>query len=351
MTQRTTAPSRVAIAANNGEIGGGEVMLLNIARACEELGIDVTVVGPSHPSELVDAARRAGHRTVALEAHGRREWMRSLRRWDRTQRDGILWCNGFVPALATAGRPNRIVHLHSIVGATRRALLAIARAGALATLVPSIWMQRSVRGSRVFPNWVEPVPSRGPAERDGDEFVVGFLGRISVDKGVPVLARAIQELEQQHPGRFRLLLAGAPRFVSEHDEHAVQESLAPIETLIDRTGWVEPSEFFSRVDLLVCPSVAPESFGLVAAEAMSARSPLVVTDAGALPEVLGRDSADVVPAGDSDALVRAIIGHADGAADRSSTTQKAYERWSTEFSPDSGRARTKRMLAQVGLVR
>lgn len=347
MTRRRIPPARVAIAANNGEIGGGEVMLLNIARACEDLGVDVTVVGPSHPSELVDASRRAGHRTVALEARDRRGWMRALRRWDRTQRDGILWCNGLVPALATAAHRDRIIHLHSIVGPARRALLAIARAGALVTLVPSLWMRQNVRGSQVFSNWVYPASAEARVERDGREFIVGFLGRISVDKGVPVLAQALQQLEQRQPGRFRLLLAGAPRFVSEHDQHALEEALAPVEALIDRVGWIDRSELFARVDLLVCPSAAPESFGLVAAEAMSARTPLVVSDAGALPEVVGPGSADVVPAGDADALARAIVRHADGAEDRASTTQAGHERWSAEFSPEAGRERTRHLLGSI----
>ena len=37
------------IATNNGDIGGGEVMLLNIARAARSLGYRVTVIGPAHP--------------------------------------------------------------------------------------------------------------------------------------------------------------------------------------------------------------------------------------------------------------------------------------------------------------
>lgn len=347
MTRRTTATPRVTIAANNGEIGGGEVMLLNIARACEELGIDVTVVGPSHPSDVVDAARRAGHRTVALEARDRREWMRALRRWDRTQREGVLWCNGLVPALATVGRPNRIVHVHSTVAPARRGLLSLARAGALTTLVPSASMLHDVRNAEVFPNWVAPVAVAERIDRDDDRFVVGFLGRISVDKGVPILALAVQRLEQRHPGRFRMLLAGEPRFVSERDQRAVEDALAPVDALIERAGWIEPAEFFSRVDLLVCPSVWPEPFGLVAAEAMAARTPLLVSDAGALPEVVGHDSADVVPAGDAEALARAIVRHADGVADAAATAQTGHERWSAEFSPDAGRKRTRRMLAQL----
>jgi glycosyltransferase involved in cell wall biosynthesis len=57
------------------------------------------------------------------------------------------------------------------------------------------------------------------------------------------------------------------------------------------------------VDLAVFPSVAPEAFGLVAAEAMSIGCPYVISDAGALPEVAG-DHPYVAAAGDAEALPR-----------------------------------------------
>ncbi|MCC2030740.1 glycosyltransferase family 4 protein [Microbacterium allomyrinae] len=348
MTLPTSGSEPVTIAANNGDIAGGEVMLLNIARACEELGVDTAVVGPSHPSDLVDAARDAGHRTVVLEANGRKEWMRSLRRWDRTQRGGLLWCNGLVPSLATAGHPGRIVHVHSTVPPARRAMLSIARRGALATLVPSASMRRDVRGADVFPNWVLPIERRERERRGDGTFVLGFLGRVSVDKGVPILAAALGRLEQSHPGRFRLLLAGDPRFVPERDQRAVEDALVSVEGLVERTGWIAPGEFFARVDLIVCPSVWPEPFGLVAAEAMATRTPLLVSDAGALPEVVGRDESVIVPAGDVDALAAAILDRADGVIDTSASVRSGWDRWEKEYSPEAGVNRTRQLLTGMG---
>ncbi|MBX0301321.1 glycosyltransferase family 4 protein [Cryobacterium sp. 1639] len=338
----------MTIAANNGAIAGGEVMLLNIARACEELGVDTVVVGPSHSSDLVDAAREAGHRTVVLEASTRREWMRALRRWDRDQREGLLWCNGLVAAIATTGHPDRIVHVHSTVAPARKAALSIARLGALATVVPSTSMRRDVRAADVFPNWVRPIERRNRERRSDEAFVVGYLGRISVDKGVPILAGALGRLEQSHPGRFRLLLAGDGRFVSQRDQRAVETALEPLDGLVERLGWIEPTEFFDRVDLIVCPSVWAEPFGLVAAEAMATRTPLLVSDAGALPEVVGGDDAVIVAAGDVNALAAAILDRADGVGDAAAAVQAGFARWEAEFSPEAGRERTRRLLAGLG---
>ena len=56
------AMTRIYVAANRGDIGGGEVMLLRLAAALAELGYDVTAVVPSTPSNL--AVRGTGRRTA-----------------------------------------------------------------------------------------------------------------------------------------------------------------------------------------------------------------------------------------------------------------------------------------------
>ena len=88
------------------------------------------------------------------------------------------------------------------------------------------------------------------------------------------------------------MLAGDDRFVPEADRAVVNGALAGAERAGVRRGahrLGRPDAFFSQVDLAVFPSVRAESFGLVAAEAMAAGVPFVVSDAGALPEVAGPD--------------------------------------------------------------
>ena len=63
------------IATNNGDIGGGEVMLLNIARAARSLGYKVTIVGPSEPKQLVEAAADEGFPRIVLPAKNRAQYM------------------------------------------------------------------------------------------------------------------------------------------------------------------------------------------------------------------------------------------------------------------------------------
>lgn len=341
----------VTIATNNGDIGGGEVMLLGIARALEEIGVDTTVVAPSSPAGLAEASRRAGHRTVTLRAHDRVAWMRALRAWDRRERLGVLWCNGLVPAVATAGRPARIVHLHQRPIGPHAPLAAVARRGALRTIVPSRSMTEAVHGAEVFPNWVaEPRPVRRRPESGNDPaspFVLGFLGRPSLDKGVHVLAEAVQLLSEEEPGRYRLFLAGEPRFVDRRQRRRVESALATIDPYVVKPGWIEPAVFFSSIDLFVAPSVRPESFGLVVAEAMAAGVPLLVSSTGAFPEVVGEDSLDTVPAADPVALAAAIKARADEIDPP--RVQQYRARWRDEFSPQAGRERTHRLLDSIAV--
>ena len=61
---------------------------------------------------------------------------------------------------------------------------------------------------------------------------------------------------------------------------------------------------YNQASIAVCPSLY-EGFGLPAGEAMSCALPVVSSDGGALPEVVG-DAGIVVKAGNSGALVIAI---------------------------------------------
>lgn len=336
-------PERVYLATNNGDIGGGEVMLLKIAATLDTLGVNVTVIGPSSPGALVAAARERDLAVVELNADGRKAWMLALRRWDKKHRQGHLWCNGLVPAFATSFRANRTVHLHQRPAGLQRALAAVARFRSARTVVPSRWMTTSVPGAEILPNWTEQVQAELPRPLAGEgPTVLGYLGRLSTEKGVDVLARAVRGLESAHPGRFRLVVAGEARFVDEASQSAVARALGAIEPLVEFTGWVTPEKLFSRIDLLVVPSVVPESFGLVVAEAMSARVPVIVSNAGALPEVLGAED-DVFPAGDPSALASAILAKVDGGVQ--AAVQQNFERWTDRFSPSAGLQGVAQMLS------
>ena len=332
------------IASNQGSMGGGEVMMLAIAEAARELGREITVVAPQTPGDVVAEARRRGFRVVAIHGDTTPKYLANLRRWDAIERTGLLWCNGLRPAFATSGHPNRVVHLHQRPSGKLRALATVARRGASATIVPSASMADVVSGAQVMWNWNPPAHDRAARPVMGT-FTVGFLGRLSSDKGVPRLCETMSELERRHPGRFKLLLAGEPRFVDPADADRVANRIAALGDAVDHRGWMDRDEFFSSVDLAVFPSVWPEPFGLVVSEAMSAHCPFVITDAGALQEVAGAEHPFVAKADDAVSLADTIERAAEGYDEE--LLDAARDRWQTNFSPGAGRARLAEILADV----
>lgn len=332
------------IASNQGSMGGGEVMLLSLAEAARELGRDVTIVAPADPPLVVDEAKLRGFRVVAIEGRNTAQYLRNLRRWDAKHRRGLLWCNGLRPALATAGHPDRVVHLHQLPAGKLRALAKLAAHGATRVVVPSPFMARSVEGAEVLWNWSEEMHVPRSVRSDDRPFTLGFLGRLSTDKGIDVLCRAMEQLERRHPGRYRLVLAGESRFVDAAEADRIDTAINALGAAATRKGWVDPEEFFASVDLAVFPSVATESFGLVVAEAMSARVPFVISDSGALPEVACEGHPWIVPAGDASALADTIEA---AAADPGRGLDEARQRWEEHFSPTAGRERLRALLDDI----
>lgn len=336
--------SAVVLAANNGEVGGGEVMLLATAGVLRDLGVETEVVGPDAGGGVLDAAEEAGFPVHRLDAD-RRRYAHELREWHRGT-TGLTWCHGLVPSLATAGRRHRLVHLHQLPSRAHRAALLAARSGATATLAPSRWLAARVSGTSVLPNWTAdpgPVPPHAPHEGAPR---LGFLGRHTVDKGLVVLAEALAGLPEGE--RPRLVLAGEPRFTDAATARRVAEALDPLGDTVERVGWVTPAALFTAVDGLVVPSVAPEAFGLAAAEAMAAGVPVVTTDAGALPELVGPDHPWVAAAGDADALRAAVAAWAAAApTERASVVADQRARWQAEHSPEAAHDRIAALLRDL----
>lgn len=338
------------IATNNGDIGGGEVMLMNIARAARSLGYKVTIVGPAEPSQLVEAAADEGFARVVLPAKNRPQYMLALRQWHARHKDILLWCNGLVPATATGGRKNRIVHLHQFADGINAKFVPFARRNASVTLVPSRYVARACPGSEVFANWVSGVSTELDHYVGDRRLRVGFLGRLTPAKGIPTLCEAMSILNKDEI-IYDFIIGGEPVFTTEEGRAQVEEALARVAPFSTRLGWTTPDRLFGDIDMLVVPSAGTEeSFGLVVAEAMSARIPVVISDAEPLAEVIGGGSSYpyIVPKNQPQALAQAIekLGQeireeTEALAER---TSELFWRWQENYSPEAGKVRVGEIL-------
>lgn len=336
---------QMSLAANNGEIGGGEVMLLRSAIALRQLGFDVRIIAPDSPAAMSREARRLGFSVETIPGEGRLAYMRGMRRWRRRNLRTPLWCHGLVPGLATAGLGPRILHLHSIPHGLQKVATRLAALGARRVLVPSAVAARAVPGSEVFENWTEEAQV---VRRAGTAATLGYLGRVTSAKGVPDLLNALKVLRLRHV-EMTALIAGSSAFEGEGDAEEIAALLGDLDACVEREGWTERGDFFSRVDLAVFPSRAAESFGLVVAEAMAAGVPFVISDAGALPEVAGEHHPWTTQAGDPMDLARVIDEalHAIKTGEHLPIAQAAHVRWEERYSPQAGLQRVRDLLAAI----
>lgn len=341
----------VTIATNNGDIGGGEVMLFNIARQLRSLHCDVTIVGPKHPAEVVEAAADEGFDVVSLPARNRKQYMAQLRMWDRQHRQDLLWCNGLVPSVATTGHTNRIVHLHQIPSGKLKVLARLAMKNALRCLIPSKFGAERITGTEVFYNWSNDLNMPLQRKQLSNPLKVGFIGRPSSLKGTDDLADALSLLNLEG-GEYELLIGGEAKFVESQDREYVEKKLEALGACVHQLGWVEPAAFFQQIDVLVVPSIAEESFGLVLVEAMSARLPVIISDAGALPEIAGSHYPWVYPRGNVTELAQKIAEVGENLRRHSdlleTTLSDAYWRWHENFSSNAGKTRIEDLLISLG---
>ncbi len=122
-------------------------------------------------------------------------------------------------------------------------------------------------------------PSNRTRSADDRTFVLGFVGRLSVEKNVALLATVQQELEQMGIHDFRFMIVG-----HGGEEEWLREHLPRAEF----TGVLKGkalSEAYANMDLFVFPSHT-DTFGNVVLEALASGVPAIVTPDGGPPTII-----------------------------------------------------------------
>ncbi|MGY1781748.1 glycosyltransferase family 4 protein [Geodermatophilus sp. SYSU D01036] len=160
-------------------------------------------------------------------------------------------------------------------------------------------------GVEVIPVGIDPevfTPPPAGRPREADSIVVTTSADVPL-KGLVHLLEAVAKLRTERPVRLTVVGTARPG--------------GPAESALDRLGLRDAVRFTGPlpeadlVRLLQTATVAAipslyEGFSLPAVEAMACGTPLVTTDAGALPEVVGSQAGLRVRAGDVDELTAAL---------------------------------------------
>lgn len=137
-----------------------------------------------------------------------------------------------------------------------------------------------------------------------EEKIVLFVGRLVYEKGVHVLVNAVPKVLEKANAKFIIVGNG---YMKEQLSGLVK-SMGLVHKVLF-TGFVD-DETLRKLQRCADVSVVPslfEPFGIVALEAMAARSPVVVSDTGGLSEIVEHDVSGVkVYVNDPDSLAWGI---------------------------------------------
>ena len=152
-----------------------------------------------------------------------------------------------------------------------------------------------------------------------DDTVIGFMGRLVMEKGIETL---IQSLPILGTRPYRCLIVG-----SGPDEARLRELVAKnhLQDKVIFTGYVSHDEaalWLTLFDICVLPSrTTPnwkEQFGRVVLESLACGTPVVGSDSGEIPSLLRKTGAEdaIFPEGNAEALSNVLIKLCDNPAAR-----------------------------------
>lgn len=162
-------------------------------------------------------------------------------------------------------------------------------------------------------------------------FVVGYIGQVRKEKGVLDLVSALKSIQ----GDWQLLVVGDGPAMSE-----LKDAFAETPERLRAPGYVPIDnipEYMVLPDVVVLPSQThellgfKEQFGLVLAQAMACRVPVIGSSSGAIPEVIS-DAGLIFPEGDVTALRGCLLRLMNDSALRAELAQRGYERALAKYS-------------------
>lgn len=316
-----------------GEYGGAETWTLSLAHALAKKGNQVGLLIVGHAEPLFAPPRTSGLRVVSLGLRRGRDVLFRVRALARAVSSispevAILPSAGFLSAALKAGgyrgqviaiEHGSLRNLRSVPWPRRLPRIVSELGGVWAVdaqVTPSDFMKAEVQRyphagilRRIYPGldltrYCSEADATAHSASGNVRVRLGFAGRLIRGKGVDTLLRGIAGAKSAN--QVRLQVAGdGPEFESLS---ALARELG-VQASVEFRGWVSDMPAFWRAqDLAVVPShQLEESFGMVAAEAMSCGTPVIASRNGGLEEVVEDGSTGALfPVGDWRSLSRVL---------------------------------------------
>ncbi len=211
-----------------------------------------------------------------------------------------------------------------------------------------VWQAKGYRGQMaVIPQFgVDPQIFYPTARPPGRGFIVGYVGRLVEEKGVDLLLEALATLN----GMWRAYVLGSGPAREGLQNQARRLGLA------DRVSFDAPIPssqmpgYYRQLDVVVLPSRTrpnwKEQFGRVLVEAMACGVPVVGSDSGEIPHVIG-DAGLIFPEGQVDVLSAHLARLASDPNLGADLARKGRERVLARFTQAQVAARTYQVYRTV----
>ncbi|MGQ9409790.1 glycosyltransferase [Mycolicibacterium gilvum] len=367
LEQLVHPPTRLTAILDSAEVGGAEMLLLNLCKRFDPRQVRPDVVCLREAGPLADEFRAAGVPVRHLERSGKFDvrTLPRLIRWLRANRTDVVLANHHHRASLALGRlAARLVGARGVVAAhdmdltdvggrvfPRWAINTMAASDTLVLLTESqgayLRDKEGLGRSRwstvaevVVPNGIDlpepPTAARRAAARQrlavsDEDFVVGIVARLSPQKAHEVLFEAIARCRAEIPHIELVVIGGGER---EAELHRLAQSFG-IDAHTRFLGVRRDVEALMPGFDVVCLSSVHEGVPLTLIEAMAAGVAVVATDCGSVRDIVDDGvQGFVVPVRDPGALAdRLTLLHADTALRRRLATA-ARRRAERDFSID-----------------
>jgi glycosyltransferase involved in cell wall biosynthesis len=210
-----------------------------------------------------------------------------------------------------------------------------------------------VRKLTAMGNLRVPCTTLTPSLARFPRFLLGQVGRITLQKGQHVLLKAAARLKSLGTD-VHIVFVGAPEENNPEDAAYTRylDSLASDLGLEGKVHWTgyqnDPTAFYAIFDALVIPSTVSEGLPMVALEALQWGLPVIGSRLGGIPEIVHDDTNGfLVPPGDERALADTLQRLLSSPAVRTRLQAGARASIDDRFSVDSFQNRIRLIISEL----